>query len=346
MDLEFKMPDLATTDSAIKVIRWLVEVGQPVTRGQALLEVETDKATMEVECIATGRLKEKRAQAGDALSAGQLLAVIESAGGPAAPVAPSATATPPAAAVAASQPAPAAKTAGGMFAKNRAAAAPSPAPAGRPPIALSPAQATAARRLQQSKQTIPHFYLQTSANAEPLLKCRAGSAGQNIAWDAFFVHAAGNALKKFPRLACRYEADRLVPAGTDAIGVAVDHADELFVLAIANPAAKTPGQISDELRTLVTRLRAGDPETRRLRPATLTITNLGGTGVETFAAIVNPPEAAILAIGKAALVPAVVDGKVVAQTRLSLTLSADHRIVSGKYAAQFLDEIVRELEAL
>ena len=298
---------------------------------------------MEVESIATGRLKEKRAQPGDALSAGQLLAVIETTGGPAPQAAP-AVAAPPSPAAAA-PPAPATKPAGGMFAKNRAAAA-SPAPAGPTPIALSPAQATAARRLQQSKQTIPHFYLQTSANAEPLLKCRAAAAGQNIAWDAFFVHAVGQALKKFPRLACRYEADRLVPAGTDAIGVAVDHADELFVLAIANPAAKTPGQISDELRTLVTRLRAGDPGARRLRPATLTITNLGGTGVETFAAIVNPPEAAILAIGKAAPVPAVVDGKVVAQTRLSLTLSADHRIVSGKYAAQFLDEIVRELEAL
>jgi pyruvate dehydrogenase E2 component (dihydrolipoamide acetyltransferase) len=232
-----------------------------------------------------------------------------------------------------------------MFAKNRAAAA-SPPPAGPASIALSPAQATAARRMQQSKQTIPHFYLQTSANAEPLLRRRAAAAGQNLAWDAFFVHAAGQALKKFPRLACRYEADRLVPAATDAVGVAVDHADELFVVAIVDPAAKTPGQISDELRTLVTRLRAGDPEARRLRPASLTITNLGSTGVETFAAIVNPPEAAILAIGQAAPVPAVVDGQVVAQTRLSLTLSADHRIVSGNYAAQFLDEVVRALEAL
>jgi pyruvate dehydrogenase E2 component (dihydrolipoamide acetyltransferase) len=344
MDTEFKMPDLATTDSAIKVIRWLVEVGQPVTRGQALLEVETDKATMEVESIATGRLKEKHAQPGDALSAGQLLAVIDATGGPAAKAAPPAPASQsiPAAAAA---PAPGAKPAGGMFAKNRAAAA-SPAPAGRPAHPLSAAQATAARRMQQSKQTIPHFYLQTSVNAEPLLRRRAAAAGQNPAWDAFFVHAAGKALRKFPRLACRFEADRLVPAETDAVGVAVDHADELFVVAIADPAAKTPGQISDELRALVTRLRAGDAEARRLRPAALTLTNLGSTGVETFAAIVNPPEAAILAIGKAAPVPAVVDGKVVPQTRLSLTLSADHRIVSGKYAAQFLDEVVRELEAL
>lgn len=122
MDLEFKMPDLATTDTPIKVIRWLVETGQAVTRGQSLLEVETDKATMEVESIATGRLKSAHAQPGDSLVAGQLLAVLEVEGG--SPV--SAVAPAPAAAVAAplapASPGPAPRAAGGMFARNRAAA--------------------------------------------------------------------------------------------------------------------------------------------------------------------------------------------------------------------------------
>ncbi len=122
-----KMPDLATTDSAIKVIRWLVTPGQPIKRGQALLEVETDKATMEVECIATGVFKEGRAQPGDTLLAGQILAVIE-VEGPArptpAPVAPPTQAEPAPAPAPTPVPsvAPAPKAAGGMFAKNRAAA--------------------------------------------------------------------------------------------------------------------------------------------------------------------------------------------------------------------------------
>ena len=231
-----------------------------------------------------------------------------------------------------------------MFAKNRAAAN-APAPAGsRPSIALSAAQSTAARRMQQSKQTVPHFYLQTSANAEPILRARS-AAGGNLAWDAFLVHAAGVALKKFDRLVYRYEADRLVPPAADAVGVAVDHEDELYVVAIADPATKTPARISDELRALVGRLRAGDQAVRRLHPANLTITNLGSTGVESFTAIINPPEAAILAVGRAAPTAVVQDGKVIAQTRLTLTLSADHRVVSGKYAAGFLDEVVRILES-
>ncbi len=332
MEIEFKMPDLATTDSEIKVIRWLVETGQPVKRGQVLLEVETDKATMEVESIATGWLKAICARPGDALSAGQLLAVIgDEAPSAAAPVTP-APATP--------------KPAGGMFARNRAAATTPATKLARQPIPLSAAQQTAARRLQQSKQTIPHFYLQTSANAEPMLKRRNAEPARNVAWDAFFMHAAGKALKKFERLCCRFETDRLVPAEIDAVGVAVDFEGELFVATITDPAAKTPEQISDELRSLVARVRAGDAEARRLRPANLTITNLGGTGVETFAAIVNPPEVAILAFGRAAPVAVVREGAVVAQTRLTLTLSADHRVVNGKYAAGFLDAVVQELESL
>ncbi len=126
-----KMPDLATTDSAIKVIRWLVTPGQPIQRGQALLEVETDKATMEVECIATGIFKEPRAQPGDTLLAGQILAVLEVAG----PARPAEAAPPASPSVALAKedptienppppiaPSPSPRAAGGMFAKNRAAA--------------------------------------------------------------------------------------------------------------------------------------------------------------------------------------------------------------------------------
>ncbi len=77
MEIEIKMPDLATTDSAIKILRWLVEPGQPVKRGQVLMEVETDKSTMEVESVATGTLKAHKAQVGDSLFAGQVIGVVE-----------------------------------------------------------------------------------------------------------------------------------------------------------------------------------------------------------------------------------------------------------------------------
>jgi pyruvate dehydrogenase E2 component (dihydrolipoamide acetyltransferase) len=179
-----------------------------------------------------------------------------------------------------------------------------------------------------------------------MIRLRTAAAPVKIAWDAFFAQAVARALKKFDRLGCRFETDHLTPAGTAGIGVAVDHEGELYVIALADPAAKTVPQISDELRTKVEKLRAGDPEARQLRPAALTITNLGATRVEAFTAIISPPEAAILAIGRVTPTAVVEAGGIVAQHRVTLTLSADHRVVNGKYAADFLSEVVRELEAL
>ena len=77
MDIEIRMPDMATTDSAIKILRWLAEPGQPVKRGQVLMEIETDKSTMEVESVAAGTLKEHRAQAGESVFAGQVIAIVQ-----------------------------------------------------------------------------------------------------------------------------------------------------------------------------------------------------------------------------------------------------------------------------
>jgi pyruvate dehydrogenase E2 component (dihydrolipoamide acetyltransferase) len=355
MEIEFKMPDLATTDSAIKVIRWLVGPGEPVKRGQPIMEVETDKATMDVESIATGTLKVARAVVGDALVAGQVIAVIETE----ASAMPAAVSAPSLAAPASAVPPAPAKPAGGMFAKNRAAAAKPASETASAAIALTPSQRTAARRVQESKQNVPHFYLQASVNAEPMIRRRKAKTGAGsepaaeggaeirpVIWDAFFARAAAQALQKFPRLACRFEADQLKPAATADIGVAVDHEGELYVVTLTAPATRSATEISDELRDKVAKLRAGDQEARRLRPAAMTISNLGSTRVEVFAAIISPPEAAILAIGRVTPTAVIENGGVVAQNRVTLTLSVDHRVANGKYAADFLGEILRELEAL
>ena len=193
-----------------------------------------------------------------------------------------------------------------------------------------------AQRMRESKQSIPHFYLQTSVNAEPMIARRAAAASDKIAWDAFFVSAIGKTLKKFERMCFRFEGDHLAAGGTDAVGVAVDNEGELYVIAVTDPAVKTPERISGEIRSAVEQLRAGDQEVRKLRPANMTVTNLGAANVETFTAIINPPEAAILAVGKVSPRAVVENGKIVVQNRVSITLSVDHRVVNGKYAADFL----------
>jgi pyruvate dehydrogenase E2 component (dihydrolipoamide acetyltransferase) len=346
---------LATTESDIRVVRWLIEPGQKIERGQPLVEVETDKATMEVESVVSGVLAEVRSAAGTEVSVGEVIAVLEveeptpkavSAGALAAMQAsPPATSPGPLPPSSIGPPPKPAGSAGGMFARNRAAsAAPTARPAGIP---LSVAQRTAAKRLQESKQTIPHFYLQTSANAAAMIERRKAAEPVKLAWDAFFVLAVARAIAGFERFRCRLDGERLVPVQSDAIGVAIDQDGELYVIPVASPATKTVEQISGEIRQSVERLRSGDPEARRIRPALMTITNLGVANVESFIPIINPPETAILGVGRVMPTPvARDDGQIGVEPRVTLTLSVDHRVASGRYAGDFLTAIVRELESL
>jgi pyruvate dehydrogenase E2 component (dihydrolipoamide acetyltransferase) len=335
------MPDLSTTNATVRVVQWLVETGEAVQRGQPLLEVETDKATIEVEAYVTGILTETLAPPDTEVEVGQVVAIIETqeVGIPRSQsTAGSASSAPPIATPVTSKP-------GGMFARNRQRAAQQP-PEVRPPISLSAAQRTVARRMQESNQTVPHFYLQTSANAEPMVAQRNAAPGEKPVWDAFFAYAVGKALKQFEWMGARFGEDQLIPPPVEAVGVAVDVEGELYVVQITDPASKTPAQISTEIRAIVQRLRDGDAKARQMRPSSITITNLGATGVESFAAIINPPEAAILAVGKVAPAVVALDAQVAIQHRVSLTLSVDHRVANGRYAARFLGRIVAELEAI
>ena len=168
-----------------------------------------------------------------------------------------------------------------------------------------------------------------------------------LAWDAFIVSAVAKAMVKCDRFRYRFDGEQLSPLATDAIGVAVDHENELYVIAVPLPASKTIEELSREIRSAAERVRTGDAETRRLHPTLLTVTNLGVCQIESFLPIINPPEAAVLGVGRVMPVPAVQeDGGIGVEQRCMLSLSVDHRIVSGKYAGDFLAAIVQELEAM
>ncbi|HBO45822.1 MAG TPA: hypothetical protein DD670_18245 [Planctomycetaceae bacterium] len=354
MRFELKMPDLATTDSEIRIGRWMVEPGEKVHRGQPLLEVETDKAAMEVESVVSGVLVEIVSQVDDAVSVGDVIAVFEVADtAKSSPMTRSAPEAAPSASdrsAAGTSPPPVESTPrvaegakGGMFARKRGAASPAGYDEG---VRLTVAERTASKRLQESKQTIPHFYLQTRFKASAILARREATASVKLTWDAFFVRAVARAMGRFDRFRRRLEGDRLVPLATLAVGVAIDHAGELFVIPVVEPADKSVEEISAEIRANVERLRGGDADARMIRPAAMTISNLGVCNVECFLPIINPPETAILGIGKVA--PCVVvreDGQLGVEPCGTLALSVDHRVAGGRYAAEFLDAIVRELES-
>ncbi|MDX2140075.1 MAG: 2-oxo acid dehydrogenase subunit E2 [Chloroflexota bacterium] len=346
MRIEIKMPDLATTDSEVTLLHWLVEPGQTVKLGQPLLEIETDKATMEVESIAAGVLAAVHAQPGERVAVGQLVAVIENE------LSESATSV-------VAQP-----VIAQLDREPLASPAPTPSPMldGTPRVSLfmsnkarrlqrenmltlSPIQRDVARRVQEAKQTIPHYYLHTSANAEPMAALR-GASKHKLVWDTFFVMAAARALRSFEKMQFRFAGDSLA-RNPNAIGIAIDVDDELFVMAVDNPLALTLEAMSTQITDHVRRIKHGDPTAKRITPTWLTISNLGGENIESFQAVINPPGAAILSIGK--IMPTVVAkgiGQIVIEQRVQLGLAVDHRVINGRYAARFLGQIVHELESL
>ena len=380
--IDLKMPDLSTTEEDITVVQWMVKVGQPIRQGQPIIEVQTDKATMEVESFVTGILAEVLVGPQDKVEVGQVIARVQaaSAAGVAAgsapqASAPAATAAEPAAPLPQASPAAPSpegaaprQAAKGMFARNRqrlaqpdqslrpqapaAAVPPAVVPAAggadaaKASVSLSPVQRTVGRRMLQSKLTAPHFYLLTSFNAAAILARRDAARPEKVAWDAFIVHAAAKAIQRFPKMAARFENGHLLPAATDAIGVAVDLDGDLFVVPVAEAAQRSVLHISRQIRQDVERLRSGDAGVRQLHPGVMTITNLVAANVEAFIPIINPPESAILAVGKVAAAVVAVNGTIAVQQRAQLTLAVDHRVVNGRYAGEFLGAIVQELEAM
>ncbi len=357
MDVEVTMPDLSTTGEEIVVVEWLVDVGQPVRRGQPLLVVETDKATMEVESVESGTLKSQIAKPDSEIAVGEVIAILEVRSTSSSVATPKPDgdreqSLPRSAENEANEPAekplrasnmgPGVQATKGMFARNWQAIKTAEK---FPAISMSNTQQVVGRRMEQSKQSIPHYYLKTSANAEPMLRQRASCKPEKTVWDAFFVCAMAKALKKYPRITCRIHDDLLMSEATGAIGVAVDIDGDLFVVRISDAADKTPATVSNEIVDAVNNLMEGDRALRKLRPADITITNLGMANVESFTPIINPPEVAILGVGKVMPQATVSNGEIGVEHRVSLTLSVDHRIANGKYAAEFLGCLVKHIES-
>jgi pyruvate dehydrogenase E2 component (dihydrolipoamide acetyltransferase) len=343
-ELEIKMPDLSTTGDSIVLLNWLVAIGDNIKLGQPIAEIETDKATMELEAAVSGKLAKIVVVAGESAKVGSAIAMVESDKSDEEPI--KKIEEPGTPAIAQQSPtnvpsAPVEKKSGGMFAKNKAKMSGGSADT----ITISPTQKVVSQRLVESKQTIPHYYLTSSVNAEGMVNYRQAAKPEKIVWDAFFVSAVAKAVAKYEKFTYRFKGDKFEKSGLDAVGIAVDLDDELFVITIEDASKKDVKQISADIVNKVAKLKAGDLSARKLNPANITITNLGSANVKHFSAIVNPPESAILAIGKIASVPVVKDGQLAIADMVDITLSVDHRIVNGKYAANFLSEVVENIES-
>lgn len=399
------MPKLGFDMAEGTLVRWVKLEGETVNKGDILAEIETDKATVEVESSFAGVVHKHLVEQGSVVPVGTPIAIIAAPGeqvedipttqpaqevpaqaqtpqtAPAAPVQPAATPTAPAGPVKAS---PLARRMaaeqgldmhtlrgsgpGGRIVKRDVENALKSIPASFPiKPATPPAQmistaipgdetvpvdrlrAAIGRRMVESKQQVPHFYVTHACRVDELMSLRKKinstlPEGEKISVNDFIIKAAGLALRRYPNLNASLNGDVILRHGDVNVGVAVAIPGGLLTVVNRNTDQKPLRVISREVREMVTRARDGKVRPDDIEGSTFSISNLGMFDVDSFVAIINPPEAAILAVGSVQEVPVVEDGQIKPGMVLKITLSADHRITDGAEAAQFLQAMAEYLE--
>jgi len=426
MSVNIEMPKLSDTMTEGTLVKWHKQVGDPVEIGDVLAEIETDKATMEMEAFDDGVLTEILVKAGEKAPIGATLAVLNGDSGrapdeahlnvapaaatpaPASPAAPpvavapvsgnrvpasplarkvaaelgvdlgtvtgsgpagritrsdveAAANTPAKAAPSSTEAAAAAALAAAI--KSKSAAAPPAAPAQAPPailpvakagdetIELSTMRKVIASRLLTSKTTIPHFYLHMEVDAAPLMSLRQqvneqaeNTHGNKYSVNDFILKAVINAALAVPAINASFAGDHIVRFNHVGLSIAVAVDDGLVTPVIKEAEDKSLLAISRAVKDFAARAKD-----KKLRPdefdgGTITVSNLGAWGIESFDAIVNPPQAAILSVGAAIEKPVVKNGQIVPGLRMNIGLSCDHRVVDGAVGAQFLSEVRKLIE--
>jgi pyruvate dehydrogenase E2 component (dihydrolipoamide acetyltransferase) len=217
-------------------------------------------------------------------------------------------------------------------------------------VNLSQMRRTIARRMAESTRTVPHFFLTITVDAAELVKLRqqitdeTADAGIKISFNDLIVKAAALAIRKVPDVNVSFAEDSLIRHKRVHIGVAVATERGLIVPVVRDVDQKSLSQISRETRDLAERANSGKLQPADYTGGTFTISNLGMFGVEQFNAVINPPEAAILAVGAITREPAEHDGQIVVRERMKLTLSVDHRALDGAIGARYLQALKQLLE--
>lgn len=412
MPVSIEMPKLSDTMTEGTVVKWHKKSGDEIAIGDVLADIETDKATMEMEAFDEGIMGEIFVEEGSKAAVGHKLAVLltggEKAGESEAPqkkeAQPAATPAQPKAAVATPAPAPAkAKAAssgngrikvsplakkiasergvdlgslmgtgpGGrivqrdVLAAKAGGSAPAAVSAPQAPVVpamkvgegdqrlpLSGMRKTIAERLVASKTQIPHFYLNIEVDAAELMKLRsevnlaAEKAGQpKLTVNDFVLKAAIVAVTKVPKVNAAWDNDAIIQYASVNLAVAVAVEDGLVTPVIRSAHTKGLREISEAVKDLATRARSKKLKPDEYQGGTLTVSNLGSYGIESFSAIINPPQSMILSVGAIVKKPVVnAKNEIVVGQRMSIGLSCDHRVVDGALGAQYLGELRRLLE--
>jgi pyruvate dehydrogenase E2 component (dihydrolipoamide acetyltransferase) len=344
------MPKLSDSMAEAVILRWLKSPGDAFARGEPLLEVETDKATVVYEAEADGTLESILAPEGAAVAIGEPIAMLANGEGPAPKRDDArqedrkrANATPVARRIAVDLGVSLRDVEGtgpgGRITQEdvQRAAASSPAPpaaggkGGVRVLELTPTQATIARRMVESATTIPVFTVSADVDMSLVAALRK-DVDDAPSLNDFIVKAAAHALQEFPRFNASYADGKVECYSRINVGIAVATDDALVVPVVFDADRKTLPEIAAETQRLANEARRRALQPEDLRDATFTVSNLGMYGVRSFTAIIDPPQVAILAVGG------------VREGVMAVTLSCDHRVVYGADGARFLSRLRELLE--
>jgi pyruvate dehydrogenase E2 component (dihydrolipoamide acetyltransferase) len=397
MAREIRLPQLGETMDVGTIVNCLIKVGDQVKKGQVIFEIETDKATLEMESPADGFVKQILAEVNQSLLVGTPILILGEkdeqvpqsfidslkAGAPA----PAVTAAPSIAEQVKAEPA-AGKPAGKVLASPRAkklaeelgvdltsltgtgpggkiteedvkAASAAkltkpavPAAAGAEvklgdTIPLNRLQKITAERMLKSKREIPCFYLTVKADVTELVKLRTKLNETNnikISYNDFIMKAVAIGLEKFPIMTGQLAGDAIKIADAIHIGLAISVPDGLVAPVIKDVNKKDIMQIARDSLALIERARSNRLSPADLEGGCITVTNLGAFGIESFIPIVVPGQCSILGIGQITDTCVPEDGNISVRKLMNMTLSVDHKVTNGAYAAQFLDFVRKLLE--
>jgi pyruvate dehydrogenase E2 component (dihydrolipoamide acetyltransferase) len=218
-------------------------------------------------------------------------------------------------------------------------------------IQLSGMRKVIAQRLVESLGPVPHFYLTIEINAGPLMAARAelktgeGADASKITVNDFVLKAAVQAAVKVPRVNASFDGDAFVQYADVDLGIAVAIEDGLLTPVIRAAQNKSLREISELVKDLANRARNKRMKPEEFQGGTFTVSNLGGMGIDSFSAVINPPQGFILAIGKVTKVPVIDDcDQMIVGHRMSITMSCDHRVIDGALGAEYLKELRHLLE--
>ena len=387
------MPALGVAQQTGTLLKWLKAEGQSVSKGEPLMEIETDKATVEIEAPASGVLAHVIAQAGDEVPVGQRIALILAPGESPETEAksPEPTPTPNKAKISAPPAAAKMTPSAASITLNRGRVLASPAakriaqekgvnlaslqgsgpegsvladdvlrasttefphrtaiPEAEKIIPLTPMRRIVGERMTQSKLSAPHFYIRMDIDMSAVGQLRTDwrQRGDGVipSINDFILLACARALKDFPLVNSTYTEQGIKLQSEINIGMAVALDEGLVVPVIRNADRLSLTELAAQGRALVDKAQGKKLFPLDYEGGTFTVSNLGMLGVDSFTAIINPPQAAILAVGRVAPRVIVEEGMFAIKSMMTATLSADHRIVDGAMAARFLQNVKKLLE--